>query len=150
VESSPPAGPLAEGETDPLQVTLSSVAVSSRDPFARHKTTNRAFRDEELRIAKEAGFDEVLFMNERGELAEGAITNVFLEISGGLYTPPAACGLLEGVYRRRVLADRSLRAAERVLYPEDMERADRIFLTNSVRGLLPARLAGRTARPLAG
>ena len=150
VESSPPAGPPASGETVPLRVTLSSVSVSSRDPFSRHKTTNRAFRDEELRIAKEAGFDEVLFVNERGELAEGAITNVFLDISGGLYTPPAACGLLEGVYRRRVLADRSLRSAERVLYPEDMERADGIFLTNSVRGLLAARLAGRTAGSLAG
>src|SRR4030067_283954 len=80
----------------------------------------------------------------------GPTTNAFRETPGGLSAPPAACGLLGGVYRRRVLADRSLRAAERVLYPEDMERADRIFLTNSVRGLLSARLAGRAAGSLAG
>lgn len=122
----------------PWPVTLSRIAVSSRDPFVRHKTTNRAWRDDELRKARSAGFKEVLFLNERGELAEGAITNIFVEISGRLYTPPAACGLLEGVYRRRILSDRRWRASERILYPEDLEKADRIFLTNSLREKVPA------------
>ncbi|MBI5420599.1 MAG: aminodeoxychorismate synthase component I [Deltaproteobacteria bacterium] len=124
----------------PYSVTLSPVTVFSRDPFVRHKTTNRAFRDEALAKAREAGFDEVLFLNERGELTEGAITNVFLEISGRLFTPPEASGLLKGVFRRRVLSKRSSRASERVLFPEDLAKADRIFLTNSVRGIVPATL----------
>ena len=150
VEVSPLRGPQAAGGTTPLRVTLSDVAVSSRDPFVRHKTTNRALRDEELRKAREAGCDEVLFLNERGELTEGAITNLFVEISGRLYTPPAECGLLEGVFRRQLLKGGSMRASEKVLSPGDLERADRIFLTNSVRGLLPARLGGRITGSLAG
>lgn len=131
-EVSPPPG--ARSATAPCRIALSRIGVSSRDPFLRHKTTNRAWRDDELRKAREAGFDEVLFLNERGELTEGAISNVFLEISGRLYTPPAECGLLEGVYRRRILSDRRRRASERVLFPEDLQKADKIILTNSVRG----------------
>ena len=150
VEVSPLRGPQTAVGTTPLRVTLSDVAVSSRDPFVRHKTTNRALRDEELRKAREAGCDEVLFLNERGELTEGAITNLFVEISGRLYTPPAECGLLEGVFRRQLLKGGSMRASEKVLSPGDLGRADRIFLTNSVRGLLPARLAGRITGSLAG
>jgi para-aminobenzoate synthetase/4-amino-4-deoxychorismate lyase len=132
--------PAAGTAAAPYAITISRVAVSSRDPFVRHKTTNRAWRDEELRRAREAGFDEVLFLNERGELTEGAITNLFVEISGRLWTPPADGGLLEGVFRRRILADRGQHASERILFPEDLLRADRIFLTYSVRGIVPVRL----------
>ena len=124
--------------TGPARVTLSTVVVSSRDPFVRHKTTHRGWRDKELRKARADGFDEVIFLNERGEVTEGAITNLFVEAAGRLLTPPAACGLLEGIRRRRVLADRSLRASERVLYPEDLMTCRRILLANSVRGVMPA------------
>ena len=127
--------------TRPARVTISTVGVSSRDPFVRHKTTHRGWRDEELRKARNDGFDEVIFLNERGEAAEGAITNLFVEADGRLLTPPASCGLLEGVRRRRMLADRSLRAEERVLYPDGLQRCRRILLTNSVRGIVPAVLS---------
>ncbi|MHB9061012.1 MAG: aminodeoxychorismate synthase component I [Desulfobacteria bacterium] len=136
VEVSPPS-PVRKG-TGPARMTLSNVVVSSRDPFVRHKTTHRGWRDEELRKARADGFDEVIFLNERGEVTEGAITNLFVEAAGRLLTPPAACGLLEGIRRRRVLADRSFRASERVLYPEDLRTCRRILLTNSVRGVMPA------------
>jgi para-aminobenzoate synthetase/4-amino-4-deoxychorismate lyase len=119
---------------------LSKVIVSSRDPFVRHKTTHREWRDDALRKARADRFDEVIFLNERGEVTGGAITNLFVEAAGRLLTPPAACGLLEGVWRRRMLADRSVRASERVLYPEDLRMCRRILLTNSVRGVMSALL----------
>lgn len=150
VETSPLAGPGHREGIGLLKVTLSNVAVSSRDPFVHHKTTNRAWRDAELVKAREAGHDEVLFLNERGELTEGAITNVFLEISGRLYTPPSSSGLLNGVFRRHLLMSRSLHASERVLFPGDLEKADRIFLTNSVRGMREARMADRILDSRAG
>jgi len=129
-----PIPSLPDRERHP-RVKVSKVGISSRDPFVRHKTTNRAWRDKELRKAVEEGFDEVVFLNERGEITEGAISNLFLDIGGSLLTPPASCGLLEGVFRRTILSDRTWRAAERILYPEDMEKAARIILTNSVRGV---------------
>jgi para-aminobenzoate synthetase / 4-amino-4-deoxychorismate lyase len=143
VEVSPMPGPRGAGESLPLRVAFPGVAFSSRDPFTRHKTTRRERRDEELRKARAEGFDEVLFLNERGELTEGAISNLFVELSGRLFTPPASCGLLEGVFRRRLLRDRSPRASERILRPEDLAKADKVFLTNSVRGMRPAVVSGR-------
>ncbi|MCL5966494.1 MAG: aminodeoxychorismate synthase component I [Deltaproteobacteria bacterium] len=139
--------PPAASDAKPFRVTVSGVAVSTRDPFVRHKTTNRVSRDEELSKARSAGFDEVLFLNERGELTEGAITNLFVEIDGRLFTPPLACGLLDGVSRRIVLKERRGGVAERMLFPDDLADADAIYLTNSVRGMIAAVLpAGAAVR----
>ncbi len=141
-----PVPSVTEGETPP-RVKISTVRVSSRDPFVRHKTTHREWRDTELRKAMAEGFDEVLFLNERGEVTEGAISNVFLAVGGRLLTPPASCGLLEGVFRRTVLSDPAWRAGESVLYPEDVEKAAEIVLTNSVRGARRALADNRPPRP---
>ncbi len=116
--------------------TLSDKTVLSSNPFLRHKTTVRNFYDEERAASKKHGFFDVVFMNERGELTEGAITNLFVRIGGALYTPPAECGLLEGVFRRHLLETGEAR--ERVLYPRDLAAADEVFLCNSVRGMLRA------------
>jgi para-aminobenzoate synthetase/4-amino-4-deoxychorismate lyase len=76
----------------------------------------------------------VLFLNERSELTEGAISSLFVRIGGQLLTPPLACGVLPGVLRQHILATDST-AQERVLLPSDLYTADAVFLGNSVRGL---------------
>jgi para-aminobenzoate synthetase/4-amino-4-deoxychorismate lyase len=80
------------------------------------------------------GFDDVLFLNLRGEVTEGAISNVFIEKDGCWFTPPIKCGLLAGVYRRHLLATRP-EIEERVLFLEDLRQADAVYLSNAVRGL---------------
>lgn len=122
------------------RVVISASPIHSHNPFYRHKTTNRAGRDQELKKARETGYDEVIFLNERGEVTEGAISNLFAEISGVFHTPPPTCGLLEGVFRHQILKNRALRAREQLIFPEDLLKADRIFLTNSVRGMIEARI----------
>src|SRR5262249_2500094 len=67
---------------------ISSRAIDANDIYRAHKTTRRGLYDEERKAATADGFDEVLFLNQRGEIAEGAITNVFLERGGVLLTPP--------------------------------------------------------------
>jgi para-aminobenzoate synthetase/4-amino-4-deoxychorismate lyase len=99
-----------------------------------HKTTRRPLYTEALKAAIEAGYDDVLFLNERGEATEGAIHNIFIEKDGRLFTPPVNCGLLPGVQRRHILVTHS-RAEERVLSLRDLRRADAIYLSNAVRGL---------------
>ncbi len=102
-----------------------------------HKTTNRAFYDEpRVSAHAEHGVDEVVFRNERGELTEGSITNLFVERGGMLLTPPLASGLLPGTLRAELLA--SGRAIEQVLTLADLDTAEAIWLGNSVRGLLRA------------
>lgn len=117
-----------------LRVRIADDRTRSSDVFLRHKTTHRELYDRRLAEARDAGYDEVLFLNERGELTEGAISNLFLERDGRLLTPPLAAGVLPGVYRRHILQTNPL-AEERILTPADLESADAIYLCNSVRGM---------------
>jgi para-aminobenzoate synthetase/4-amino-4-deoxychorismate lyase len=91
---------------------------------------------EALKAATQAGFDDVLFLNSRGEVTEGAINNIFVEKDGRWFTPPIECGLLAGVHRRHLLETQP-NAEERVLYPQDLRQADAVYLSNAVRGLRP-------------
>ena len=127
-----PLTPLsADGE---LTFVVSDAYVDSASPFTYHKTTNRAFYDD---ARHGVAADEVLFLNARGELTEGSFTTVFVEKNGQLLTPPIACGLLAGTLRQDFL-DRG-QARESILTRADLAPPNRVFLGNSVRGLMPAR-----------
>ncbi|MBS1822696.1 MAG: aminodeoxychorismate synthase component I [Acidobacteria bacterium] len=124
---------LEEGPAE-IAVRFAASTVNSGNVFLRHKTTRRELYDRELARAREDGFDEVLFLNERGELTEGAISTLFVRSGGRLLTPPLVCGVLPGVLRRHILATEP-GAEERVLLPGDLYAAEAVFLGNSVRGL---------------
>ena len=117
-------------------VALADVLLDPDDPWLRVKTTERALYDA-ARAALPPGVDEMLFLNRRGEVCEGTISNVFLETDGGYLTPPLACGLLPGVLRGTLLRRGATREA--VMRPGDLGRG-RLLVGNSLRGLCPARL----------
>ena len=81
----------------------------------------------------------MLFLNLRGEVTEGAISNVFVEKDGRWSTPRIACGLLAGVFRRHLLATRP-EIEERVLNLDDLRQADGVYIANAVRGLRRVRI----------
>ncbi len=120
-----------------MRFVLSDTRLDSADPFLFHKTTRRELYDREWKQASETlGADEVLYLNERGELAEGSRTSIFVERGGRLMTPPLSSGLLPGVLRAELLAQGN--AVESVLSLDDLETADAVYLGNSVRGLVRA------------
>jgi len=124
----------------PFDFALSRRPVSSRDRYLYHKTTLRDFFAFELESAKaKYGCDEVVFVNERGEVTEGSYTNIFVQKNGRLVTPPQSSGLLNGCLRQSLLTGSEKEVVEGVLYPCDLDEAEAIFLGNSVRGLMPAR-----------
>ena len=82
----------------------------------------------------EDGFCDVLFLNHRGEVTEGAISNIFIEKAGRWFTPPVECGLLAGVYRRHLIETQP-GIEQRVLTMADLQNANAIYLTNAIRGL---------------
>jgi para-aminobenzoate synthetase/4-amino-4-deoxychorismate lyase len=128
----------------PLRFVLADDRMDSGDPLLRHKTTRRAIYDKPREEAhRRLGADEVVFRNERGEITEGSFTNIFVEKGGVLLTPSLASGLLPGTLREQLLRDG--KAKEAVLTLRDLEAADRIFLGNSVRGLVPAERAWNPA-----
>ena len=104
--------------------------VNSHNPFLYHKTT--------VREAMPADVFEYIRVNERGEVTEGVFTNIAIEKDGQLYTPPVSCGLLDGTFRQKLLSNGEL--IEKILYPEDLETADRIFCFNSVRKMVEVEL----------
>jgi para-aminobenzoate synthetase / 4-amino-4-deoxychorismate lyase len=113
------------------------IATERTDPADRmlyHKTTQRQLFACAFEQATRDGFDDALFLNLRGEITEGAISNVFVEKDGRWFTPPVECGLLPGVYRRHLLETRP-EIEERVLFLDDLRSADTIYLTNALRGL---------------
>jgi len=135
-------------EMTTMAYTVSDHTVDSSDVYLYHKTTQRElFDDEWTRVNKQYSADEVIFLNERGEVTEGSRTNVFAQIDGKLLTPPVSSGLLPGTFRAEMLA--SGKAEETVLTLDDLSQADTVYLGNSVRGLLPANAceisAARTA-----
>ncbi|MDD5504582.1 MAG: aminodeoxychorismate synthase component I [Candidatus Omnitrophica bacterium] len=119
----------------PKQVIISAIKTRSSDKWLFHKTTNRNVYESEYNKHKKLGYYDVLFLNEKGQVTEGAISNVFIEKNNTYYTPPLECGVLNGVYRRFLIAKSGLDIKEKVMYPEDLLKADNIYLTNAVRGM---------------
>jgi para-aminobenzoate synthetase/4-amino-4-deoxychorismate lyase len=126
--------------TEPVRVVMSEIRTDSKDRFLYHKTTARHLYEAEYLAAKQKGYFDVIFRNERDEITEGAISNIFIEKNGTLFTPPINSGLLAGTFRRFVLQSGDWDAQEKVLTVEDLKIADRIYASNAIRGLVEVRL----------
>jgi para-aminobenzoate synthetase/4-amino-4-deoxychorismate lyase len=123
-----------ESLQEPFRIRFAGRRTDSSDPFLFHKTTRRSLYDDELRKAREHGFLDAIFCNEKNEVTEGAVSNLFIEKNGKYYTPPISCGLLAGTYRRCLLDSGELPVEEAVLYPQDLLHADAIYVSNAIRG----------------
>lgn len=88
--------------------------------------------------AHERGFDEVLLLNERGEVAELTSANIFAVDGANVWTPPLSSGCLPGVTRAVLLEIGQVK--EKTLFPADLESADEVFVSSTTRGLLPVSL----------
>jgi para-aminobenzoate synthetase/4-amino-4-deoxychorismate lyase len=129
----------APGPDAVMRYVVSPTRLDSSDAFLFHKTTRRELYDQEWKHYSETeGADEVVYLNERGELAEGSRTNIFIDQGDGvLLTPPLPAGLLPGVLRAELIA--TGRAVERVLMLNHLTSAKKVYLGNSLRGLIEAR-----------
>jgi para-aminobenzoate synthetase/4-amino-4-deoxychorismate lyase len=112
-----------------LRVGLAAAPVDKDQVWLYHKTTCREIYRQALLSRPDC--DDVILWNRRGELTESTIANVVLELDGRLWTPPVACGLLAGTFRRHLLETGAIQ--ERVLRRDDLRRAQAIHLINSVR-----------------
>ena len=118
----------------PVPVAVRPAPMAADDFRLAHKTSLRAAYDS---VRRESGAAEVVFVDEPGFVTEGSWSNVFVERDGQLLTPPLALGLLPGVLRAELI-DKG-RAVESHLRLADL--AGGFFIGNSLRGLVPARLA---------
>jgi para-aminobenzoate synthetase/4-amino-4-deoxychorismate lyase len=120
-----------------MRYVISDTRLNSTDLFLYHKTTRRDLYDREWKhYADTLGADEVIYINESGELAEGSRTTIFLERDGTLLTPRLAAGVLPGTLRAALIDDG--KAIEARLTIQDLNGPGQIYLGNSVRGLVRA------------
>ena len=121
------------------RLQLARIRLDSGNMLLRHKTSLRQVYTQARAEYLATRADEVLLANERGELCEGTITNLFADFGDGpLATPRLDCGLLPGILRGELLDEG--RAVEAIYSFDDLKAAKAIFVGNSLRGLIPARL----------
>ncbi len=114
------------------------LSAKALDPAA--KTGNYLNNVLALHEAKLAGADDAIMLNARGQVTEATTANVYAIKDGALTTPPTDAGILKGTTRTRILAlceEAGIPAAEATLLPEALRAADEVFLSSSVRGILP-------------
>ncbi|MBB3674813.1 aminodeoxychorismate synthase component I [Modestobacter versicolor] len=137
LQALPPAGPL------PVRLALDDDPVDAASPWLQHKSTRR---DVYLtRALRHPEADDVVLVNQHGELTETTTANLALRIGGTWWTPPTSSGCLPGVERVRLLGLGRLH--ERVLHVGDLRDAEEVAVLNSLRGWRPAVLLPGTTAP---
>ena len=114
-----------------LKLLISAGSVDSKNRYQYHKTDYRPLYEPGFKAATEAGFDEVLFLNEMGSVVEGAISNIFIRSGSTWVTPPVSSGLLAGIWRQNYLE--SNLAIEEVITMDRLLAASEILMGNSLR-----------------
>jgi len=135
-----PADPTHFAGGELPKIDFSDKITDTSSPWCFHKTTMRDIYDGEYKNGLSQGLYELLFCNGEGQVTEGCISNIIIYYHGRYLTPPVECGLLAGVMREKLLAEKSVVLTEQTLTPDMIESADALFICNSVRGIVQVRL----------
>ncbi|MBT1158738.1 aminotransferase class IV family protein [Aminobacter anthyllidis] len=122
-------------------IRIAEARLNSSNELLRHKTTRREAYDRARAEFSREKADEMILLNQAGNVCEGTITSIFVDFGDGgpLRTPALACGLLAGVLRGEMLARGE--AVETTLSLDDLNSASRLWVGNSLRGLIAVKLA---------
>jgi branched-chain amino acid aminotransferase len=123
-----------------VKLALQPQARHAANPFAGAKILSWSMNLTWLETAQRRGFDEVVLLNERNEVAECTSANIFAAMGNQVWTPPLSAGCLPGITREVILQELrvpGIDLREKTLFPEDLERADEVFITSTTRELLP-------------
>lgn len=133
-----PLEPITPGTVWKLRIA--TARLDRENPLIRHKTTRRDVYQAARQEFPPEEADEVVLLNRDGQLCEGTITSIFIDRGEGgpLLTPALRCGLLPGVLRGELVDEG--RASEAELGTDDLISAKAIYVGNSLRGLIRARL----------
>jgi branched-subunit amino acid aminotransferase/4-amino-4-deoxychorismate lyase len=132
----------AAAVVDPPRTTTANLAPwtrNERSALAGLKAASYAENLIALEHADRLGFEETIFLNTSGHVCEAATANVFVVRDGCVRTPPLDSGCLPGITRSVVIelaAHHGIPCEEAALTSADLELADEIFLTSSIRGVM--------------
>jgi len=130
------------------RLTVREQGRHASSPLAGVKTTSWLNSVWAAAEAQRSGFDEVVLLNERGEVSECTAANIFAVEGEKVVTPPLSSGCLEGVTRgilMEIAGDAGTIVVEQTLRPEDLYKAEEVFVTSTNRNVLAVKeIAGRT------
>jgi len=118
-----------------ISIIISDIKRNESSPLTSIKSLNYADNILEKRRAKARGFDEPIFLNTRGEIAECATSNIFFVKENKLYTPCLECGLVNGIVRMYLV--NKYEVIEQRIFPDEIKDFEEIFITNSLLGVMP-------------
>lgn len=118
-----------------FDVNVSKVIRNETSILTYHKTLNYGDNILEKRKSKALNYDEPLFLNTKGEICEGATTNIFFIKDKKLCTPKIECGLLNGVVRQYMMKNYDV--IEQNIDVNEIENYNSVFMTNSLVGIVP-------------
>ena len=121
-----------------LEVDLYQDIKKTKTPLSNYKTKNGIIYVLAAIAAKEKGLDDMLLINEKGQILESSHSNIFVVSNGVLYTPSLTDGCLAGTMRMQVInlaLKHGLKVYECPILPSNLLVADEVFLTNAVRGI---------------
>ena len=118
-----------------FRLRISKMERNPRSHTVYLKTLNYLENVLEKEAAAAAGFDEALFFNVDGRLAEGSMSNVFFVKAGKLHTPAREAGLLPGIVRGWVIEQ--FPVVQGLFSKAELAEAEEVFVTNSIAGVMP-------------
>jgi branched-subunit amino acid aminotransferase/4-amino-4-deoxychorismate lyase len=122
----------------PVRLVIAEVRRNPKSYVVYHKTGNYMENRIAQKKAKKSGFDDALFLNTDGFIAETTVSNIFLVRDNTLLTPSLECGILPGIVRSWVLShaiQNDLIAIQMSLDIGKLREAEEVFVTNSVIGI---------------
>jgi branched-chain amino acid aminotransferase len=124
---------------EPVRLGLREQGRHAASPLAGVKSISWLQNVWAVAEAQKEGFDEVVLLNERGEVAECTAANIFAVKNGKIHTPPLSSGCLEGVTRGilfEIAPEAGIGVVEQALRPEDLYSADEVFISSTNRNLI--------------
>ena len=124
---------------EPMRLAVGAFGRYAASPLAGVKVTSWLQNVWTLQGAQQRGFDEIVLLNERGEVSECTAANIFCVRGGKVLTPPVSSGCLEGITRAVLLdvaAQHGVPIEEAVLRPEELVSADEVFVSSTNRNVI--------------
>jgi len=124
---------------EPVRLALREHGRHAASPLAGVKTISWLMNVWSVAEAQKDGFDEVILLNERGEVSECTAANVYVVKGDVIFTPPLSSGCLEGVTRGvlfEIAGEAGVGVKEQVLRPEDLYGADEVFISSTNRNVI--------------
>lgn len=139
---------LSLSEMPPVKIALASFSRHSTQPLLKVKSLNYWENILAYEEAQKKGFYDALFLNEKGEVCETSRCNIFWFKEGTIYTPGIECGILPGIGRQKLIElcqEEGLKVKTGSFKWEDLKKAGEVFLTNSLRGIVPVKEIGENS-----